>query len=99
MIYLAEYKDVAFSFAVSGEFCGMFYFAKQTKQPDVQFTVTVVGVLAWMIAINVVCGVTTLIIHWDSAFYTKQRKFRKQEKKLLEERENMQLSLSGTKFN
>jgi len=51
--------------------------------------VTVVGVLAWMIAINVVCGFTTLIINWDSAFYTKQRKFRKQEKKLLEDREKM----------
>jgi len=77
MIYLAYYKDVAFSFAVVGEFCGMFYFAKQTEQSDVQFTFTVVGVLAWMISINVVCGVATLGIHWDSAFYTKQRQFRK----------------------
>jgi hypothetical protein len=70
---LAYYKDVAFCFSVVAEFCGMFYFANITafsgdRNDNLSSERTWI---AAMIAINLTCGVATLIIHSDSAFYTK----------------------------
>lgn len=67
---MAHYKDVIFSAAVVGEFCGMFYFTKKETIDSEEFKATQ-NMLIVMITINLVCGVTILILNYDSAFYTK----------------------------